>query len=75
MKAFNKFWSKQLVSEIKTKICLKYFPVDNLRINTSSAARSRLDSIGHEKKDHKGQNSNRDLLTAKKPGIHSVVEQ
>ena len=46
VKAVNKFWSKQLFSEIKTKKSLKYLPVDNLRIRSTHP---RLDSIGREK--------------------------
>ena len=44
VKAVNKFWSKQLVSEIKTKKCLKYLPVDNLRIGSTHLVWRSLDS-------------------------------
>ena len=44
MKAVNKFWSKQLVSEIKTKKSLKYLPVDNLRIGSIHLVWRSLDS-------------------------------
>ena len=44
MKAVNKFWSKQLVSEIKTKKSLKYLPVDKLRIGSTHLVWRSLDS-------------------------------
>ena len=44
VKAVNKFWSKQLVSEIKTKKSVKYLPVDNLRIGSTRLVWRSLDS-------------------------------
>ena len=44
MKAVYNFWSKQFVSEIKTKKTLKYLPVDNLRIGTTHLVWRSLDS-------------------------------
>ena len=44
VKAVNNFWSKQLVSEIKTKKSLKYLPVDNLRIGSTHLVWRSLDS-------------------------------
>ena len=35
VKAVNSFWTKQLVSDIKTKKTLKYLSVLNLRIGTT----------------------------------------
>ena len=44
VKAVNKFWSTQLVSEIKTKKSLKYLPVENLRIGSTHLVWRSLDS-------------------------------
>ena len=44
VKAVNKFWSNQFVSEIKIKKTLKYIPVDSLRIGTTHLVWRSLDS-------------------------------
>ena len=44
VKSVNKFWSRQLINEIKTKKTLKYLPVDNLRIGSTHLVWRSLDS-------------------------------
>ena len=77
VKEVNKFWSRQFVSEIKTKKTLEYHQIDNLMIRLTHLVWHCLDSTVS---DVRQGITNARILTRtfyllQKPGIHSVVEQ